>query len=173
MEERNNRFFDKCTNTFYDNLTKEEYKTLQYFYRKERYMLWEQHLNSSTYTATDIAAVNDSTEEKIFQDETTDVESEVMGKIILNDMLDSLSEDERNAVALCILGGYSDREAGIIMDKHESSVRRCRLRAQKKMREYLKNAEIDDYITAKQVFNGKVIDDATESILPIGKKMKG
>ena len=29
MEERNNRFFDKCTNTFYDNLTKEEYKTLQ------------------------------------------------------------------------------------------------------------------------------------------------
>ena len=59
------------------------------------------------------------------------------------------------------------------MDKHESSVRRCRLRAQKKMREYLKNAEIDDYITAKQVFNGKVIDEATESILPIGKKMKG
>ena len=161
MEERNNRFFDKYTNTFYENLTKEEYKALQYFYRKERYMLWDQHLNTATYTATDIAAVNDSTEEKIFLDETTDVESEVMGKIILNDMLDSLSEDERSAVTLCILGGYSDREAGIIMDKHESSVRRCRLRAQKKMREYLKNAEIDDYITAKQVFNGKIMEKNT------------
>lgn len=42
-----------------------------------------------------------------------------MGKIILDNILDSLSEDERSSVALYILGGYSDREAGIIMNKHE------------------------------------------------------
>ena len=31
------------------------------------------------------------------------------------------------------------------------------------MRDYLKNAEKDDYITAKQVFNGILIDEAEEN----------
>lgn len=127
----------------------------------------------ATDTATDISAAYDIPEERIFKDQETDVEAEVMGGVILQDMLNSLTSDERNAVMLCILGGYSDREAGLVMEKHESSVRRCRLKAQKKMRNYMENVGLENYASAKAFLSEKAVSEATENNFPVGEKVNG
>ena len=172
MNERIYKFYDKNKDTItsYDNVTEEEFETLQYYYRKEKYMMGHQHIQTSTYTAADIVAETGISEELVFRDEETDVEAEAIGTNILNDMLDSLSDEERKVVTLCILGGYTDREAAEMMKKNESSLRRCRLRAQKKMRAYLKKAGFENYSSAKGIFSKNVISKAVEKVFPIVNK---
>ncbi len=61
-------------------------------------MMGHQHIQTSTYTAADIVAETGISEELVFRDEETDVEAEAIGSNILNDMLDSLSDEERKVV---------------------------------------------------------------------------
>lgn len=173
MTKRIFKFYDKNNKedgVFYDNVTEEEFDTLQYYYRKEKYMMGHQHIHTSTYTAADVVSEKGIPEEHIFRDEETDVEAEAIGTNVLSGMLDSLTDEERTAVTLCILGGYTDREAAEMMKKHESSLRRCRLRAQKKMRAYLKKAGFEDYSSAKGIFSKNVISKAVEKVFPIVNK---
>ncbi len=172
MNERIRKFYDKNkdSSTFYEDVTKKEFDALQYYYRKEKYMMGHQHIYTSTYNASDIIAESSIPEEHIFRDEETDVEAEAIGAAVLEEMLASLTDEEREVVTLCTLGGYTDREAAEIMKKHESSLRRCRLRALKKMRAYLKKAGFEDYSSAKGIFSKNVISKAVEKVFPIVNK---
>lgn len=170
--ERKYKFYDKNTNTSYDDLTKEEFEVLQYYYRKEKYMLNEQHFFAETYTATDVANDKSVPEDLIFKDEGTNVETEAIGKDILTNMLNNLSDEERTVVTLCVLGGYTEREVAVIMSKHPSALRRIRLRAQKKMREYLEESGISDYASAKNALSGKAVSAVMDKMFPLNDKQE-
>ena len=51
MTKRIFKFYDKNNKedgVFYDNVTEEEFDTLQYYYRKEKYMMGHQHIHTGS-----------------------------------------------------------------------------------------------------------------------------
>ena len=148
-EERKYCFYDKWSNVYYENFTKEEIQVLNVDYRKARYLESEQYRDRGVCFFSEIESQEIPADSYLIDQETC-VEQQVTTDFVIEEMLSGLHERERQVIVLVAMAGYRIREVAELLGITERHALRLKKSAQKKMRSYFAEQGVYNYRQASE-----------------------
>lgn len=143
MEERIYKFVNKKYQVSY-MVTKEELDVLNTSYNKEEYMEDRHYRLNNISSFSELETEEYTADEKI-KDNSQDPERKVIIKMIIQEMFDLLSEEEKKVVIRTLIQGCHATEVASEIHKNSKAVLRTKQRAIEKMKRYLSKIGVNSY----------------------------